>query len=130
MLSYLAVNQSQTGTWDRILLDEPEAYDPIRSYLFISVESSSAPAFNPPERPVLQNMWLKGLLEMDPITKTWIISPWKWILAFGVIFASQCACWYYGLLAFDREARDRKAKGGNYSSGHDHSSRLVASEQA
>lgn len=54
-------------------------------------------------------MWLKSFLTRDLANEsTWIISPQEWILAFLGILGIQCASWYWGLLAYDRQLLDRK----------------------
>jgi hypothetical protein len=107
MLSWLGVNEQQTGSWDRVMLDH--------------VSFSPSNLVNTSKQQLHHEMWLKSLLTKD-LTKegTWIISPLEWILAFLGILVIQCASWYWGLLAYDRQLLDRKLrdKKSNKSSGN------------
>lgn len=93
MLTWLGVNQQQTGAWDRIMLDLP---------------SYPSQRFIPSSASEQHEIWLKSILVRDAETGTWIISVAEWILAFLGIFLVQGASWYWGLLAYDRQLRDRK----------------------
>ncbi|KAK3841263.1 MAG: hypothetical protein J3R72DRAFT_157713 [Linnemannia gamsii] len=109
MLGWLGVNQSQTGAWDRIMLDNDPRSVPASSTSSFLASSPPAPFASTAED--VKAIWFKSILNMDPTTRTWIISLWQWILAFTTIFVCQCACWYYGLLAYDRQVQDRKLRG-------------------
>ncbi|KAG9062692.1 hypothetical protein KI688_004998 [Linnemannia hyalina] len=62
-------------------------------------------------------IWLKNFLVRDAKTGTWIISVAEWILAFLGIFLVQVASWYWVLLAYDRQMRDRRLKEKNTNAG-------------
>ena len=95
MLAWLGVNHQQTGAWNRIILDPP---------------SYPSSLFTPSIASKQHEVWLKSFLVRDPETGTWIISLTEWILAFLGIFLVQGASWYWGLLDYDRQLRDRKLR--------------------
>ncbi|KAG0282005.1 hypothetical protein BGZ96_000941 [Linnemannia gamsii] len=81
MLAWLALNNSQTGTWDRILLP---------SSLTTGATTSSSGIIS--NSPVLS---IESILKPDPNHAGWlIVNPWLWMFAFLGLGAMQLYFWF------------------------------------
>lgn len=80
MLAWLALNNSQTGTWDRLLLPSSTTGTTTSSSGIIS------------NSPVLS---IESILKPDPDHAGWlIVNPWLWMFAFLGLGALQLYFWF------------------------------------
>ncbi|KAF8942354.1 hypothetical protein BGZ47_006558 [Haplosporangium gracile] len=78
MLSWLALNNSQTGTWTRLQLSPTPATTSEPSFI------SHAPVFS-----------IESILKPDPDHPGWlVVNPWLWIVAFVALGLVQLYFWF------------------------------------